>query len=74
MSAKVDAHAKLRVAQLENRNLRAALKLAGDALSLAGDHLDWIGWGDAYERQCAKESGLKDKVEAAIRGAKEVLK
>jgi len=74
VSAKADVGAQLRAAQLENRNLRAALKLTRDALSLAEDHLDWIGWGDTYERQCAKESGLGNKIQAAIRGAKEVLK
>lgn len=27
-------------------------------LRMARDHLDWIGWGDSYERSAIQESGI----------------
>jgi hypothetical protein len=28
------------------------------------EHLDWIGWGDSYERECAEP--LRERVRAAL--------
>lgn len=42
-----------------NRKLLAALKSAQA-------HLDWIGWGDSYERSCAREAKLPDQINDAI--------
>lgn len=37
-----------------------------EVLSEARTHLDWIGWGDSYERECAVESGLPAKIDDLI--------
>lgn len=37
------------------------------ALELAQAHLDWIGWGDKYERECARDSGLETLIEEALK-------
>lgn len=42
------------------------------ALEAAEEHLDWCGYGDSYERQCAKEAGLPKRIEEALAKAKQV--
>jgi len=42
-----------------------------EALEAAHEHLGWIGWGDSYERECADESKLEEKIEAAIAAAEQ---
>ena len=37
-----------------------------DALKEASAHLDYCGYGDRYERDCARESGLMEKIEKAL--------
>jgi hypothetical protein len=37
-----------------------------EALKLAVAHLDYCGYGDKWERECAVESGLEKRLEAAI--------
>ena len=55
------------------RRLEAKDKLIAElleALEDAQEHLDYCGWGDKYERDCAREEGLPKKIEEAIRKAK----
>lgn len=54
--------------QAEHENLIRELV---SALVGAAEHLDWIGWGDRYERDCAAEAGLQNRVGSAIEKAKE---
>jgi len=37
-----------------------------EALEAAKDHLDFCGYGDSYERECAFADKLPEKIEAAI--------
>ncbi len=37
-----------------------------DALKDAEDHLEYCGYGDKWERECAREDGLAEKIEKAI--------
>jgi hypothetical protein len=60
--------------QDENARLRAALTQTREALSDARDHLDYCGWGDSWERECAKAQGLEPKVDAALDAAEQALK
>lgn len=46
------------------------LKLA-EALDAAISHLDYCGYGDSWERDCAKQSKLSEKLEAAMKEAEE---
>lgn len=39
------------------------------ALEAAYEHLCWIGLGDRYERECAREQGLEDQIESALKAA-----
>lgn len=36
------------------------------ALKAASEHLDYIGYGDKWERECAKASGVEKKIEQAL--------
>ena len=36
------------------------------ALIAARGHLDYCGYGDGWERECAEEQGLEKQIEAAI--------
>ena len=45
--------------EASNTALKAALKEAFD-------HLEWIGYGDAWERECARDAGLEQRVKAAL--------
>jgi hypothetical protein len=36
------------------------------ALEAAGGHLDYCGYGDRYERECAKDAKLPEQVEEAL--------
>lgn len=46
-----------------SRNHDVAMQLL-KALKDAKQHLDWIGWGDSYERSCL--NGLEKEVDEAI--------
>ena len=37
-----------------------------EALRLAVNHLDYCGWGDSYERGCARDEGLPEKLAQAL--------
>lgn len=37
-----------------------------DALNAAHEHLEWCGYGDSWERECAMEAKLPQKIEAAL--------
>ena len=37
-----------------------------DALIAAEEHLDYCGYGDPWERECADQAGLSDKIGAAV--------
>lgn len=43
-----------------------------EALKEAREHLDWCGWGDSYERECARADGLPEKIDAAIAQAEAI--
>lgn len=40
-----------------------------DALNDAHAHLEYCGYGDKWERECAKEAQLEQKIQAAIDAA-----
>lgn len=44
-----------------------------DALVAAKEHLDWAGWGDSYERECARDAKLPERINDAIAKAKHCL-
>jgi len=56
--------------------LRAKLGPVGfqllEALEAASTHLDYCGYGDKWERECAEELGLEEKISAAIVAARKV--
>lgn len=37
-----------------------------EALKAAIDHLEYCGYGDSWERECAEESGLPNKLSKAM--------
>lgn len=42
------------------------IKVLLEALKAAQEHLEYCGYGDRWERECAKESKLKEKIDHAI--------
>lgn len=44
-----------------------------EALEAARDHLEYCGYGDSWERECAEESKLAEKIAVAISAAKELV-
>ena len=47
------------------------LRELAKALLKAHEHLEWIGWGDSYERRCAYDCGIVDQIDGALDKAKE---
>lgn len=47
-------------------NHDAVIKQLVDALEAAEAHLDWIGWGDSYERECAREAKVPEQITKAL--------
>jgi len=43
------------------------------ALSSARDHLVYCGYGDAWERECAKEQSLEDLIERTLKREQKVV-
>lgn len=41
-------------------------KVLFEALFEAKDHLEYCNYGDAWERECAIDDGLREKIESAI--------
>ena len=46
--------------------LREQVRVLRDALGEAVEHLDWVGYGDSYERECARDTGLIDRLDNAL--------
>lgn len=44
-----------------------------EMLIAAKDHLEWTGYGDKYERECAREDRLEEKIQAALDAPDPVL-
>ena len=42
-----------------------------EALEAASDHLDYCGYGDAWERECAIHHKLSDKINNALELSKD---
>jgi hypothetical protein len=47
-------------------------KMLAEALSSASDHLDLCGYGDAWERECAKDAGLSEQIDQALKAYREL--
>ena len=39
------------------------------AFADAMEHLDYCGWGDAWERECAEDSGMIDRLKGVLQRA-----
>lgn len=48
---------------LENQLFQALVK--------AQRHLDYCGYGDSWERECAKASGIEKQIDTAIKAGEE---
>jgi len=48
-----------------DNELKSLIKLLGETLILAKEHLEYCGYGDSWERGCAKEAYLEDKIDNA---------
>lgn len=44
-----------------------------DALDLAYEHLEYCGWGDAWERECATHNKFPQQIEEALKIGKSIL-
>ena len=56
------------------RKLRKVFKLLHEALTAASDHLDYCGYGDEWERECAEGDKLPTKIETALALSSELTK
>jgi hypothetical protein len=56
------------------RDVLHVLQQVLTALVDASDHLDYCGYGDSWERECAQAQGLKQKIKEAIEAGQEVVK
>jgi thioredoxin reductase len=56
----------LEAAAIELRRLHAVNEELLEALEAAVEHLDWVGYGDKWERECAHSAELPSKLECAI--------
>lgn len=56
----------------ERDSLRELVNVLGDALSDAVDHLDYIGWGDSWEREAAEST--EHEVRIAVERFKSIAK
>ncbi len=43
------------------------------ALQAAYNHLDWTGYGDSYERECAREGKLEQEIEGALKSGNALI-
>lgn len=48
------------------------LQAIAEALKDASEHLDYCGYGDNWERECAEAQKLPEKVEKALKYAEEL--
>ena len=44
-----------------------------EALTAARDHLEYCGYGDSWERECAFDSRLPEQIDDAIRRGNKVI-
>jgi len=51
--------------------INVSKKLA-EALAEAASHLDYCGYGDKWERECAYSSKLPEKIEEALKLARDL--
>jgi len=58
--------------QAERDKLKAIISELLEALQAASDHLDYCGYGDSWERECAEAAGLPKQIETAIALGEEV--
>lgn len=63
---------KMEEIRKERDSLKRVLIMTRDALQVANDHLDYIGWGDNWERQAAPK--IEEQIAKAFAECKEVLK
>ena len=52
-------------------SLHAENQVLRTALSAASDHLDYCGYGDQWERECAVEQGLEQLISEALKDESE---
>jgi hypothetical protein len=45
---------------------KEAIKILGEALLEAQEHLEYCGYGDSWERECAMSSGLPETIDSAV--------
>ena len=55
----------------DREQLLALNKRLVEGLKKARDHLEYCGYGDNWERECAKEAGLPDLIDALLSEIKE---
>ncbi len=55
-------------------NMHELIKKLGKALKDASEHLDYCGYGDNWESECALERGLDKDIEKAVRAYEEYYK
>lgn len=53
--------------------MEEVIKKLIEALEAANNHLDWIGWGDSYERGCANDDHLPEKIQEALETGNKAL-
>lgn len=51
------------------KQLNGLITQLKDALEDAENHLDFTGYGDSYERDCARQERLPEKIQEAIKAA-----
>jgi hypothetical protein len=51
---------------MRNKELTQVIKKLYSVLKLARDHLEYCGYGDRWERECAMTNRLPDKIGDAI--------
>ena len=54
--------------------MNKVMKQLYEALVLASEHLNYCGYGDSWERECAKEENLEVKIDNAIEAYKKEKK
>ena len=52
-------------------NDKQKIQVLREALLAAEDHLSYCGYGDSWERECAREQKLPEKIEAALKQTEE---
>lgn len=58
---------RIEALQREVTELREEGKRLREGLEAALQHLEWTSWGDNYERTCAREAKLPEKLKEALK-------